>query len=247
MFEESSTFQRFSGDGGSVLRVHLGHVPYLPDDDRDEKRWKRIAVVGAVLFHVLLFAVQIPASQIEPRQPGTQRPVYVVRQVRFKPPKPAVAQELPKPKERRRVIPIPDPTPDEPEPIRTPEIEAPEYDPLSTDDVYYGIPDAPPGEGIVGGAPLRLTGDISPPVKIYYPQPKYTEEGRLSRIQGVVILEAIIDAAGDVHSVKVLKGLPMGLSESAVDTAKQWKFQPATQAGRPVPVYLNLTIHFSLQ
>jgi protein TonB len=127
------------------------------------------------------------------------------------------------------------------------EIEVPEYDPRSTSDLFYGIPDAPPGEGIVGGPPMRLGGDIVPPVKVSYPQPRYTEEGRLSRIQGVVILEAIIDAVGDVHDVKVLKGLPMGLSESAVETAMAWKFKPATLNGRPVPVYLNLTIHFSLQ
>jgi len=151
----------------------------------------------------------------------------------------------PQKRERKRTIPIPDPTPEEPEPIRLAEIEVPDLE--LTDDLVFGIPDTPPGPGIVGGQPMRLGDGIDPPVKIHYPQPKYTEEGRLSRIQGVVILEAVIDAAGDVHNVKVLKGLPMGLSEAAVEAARQWKFKPATLDGRPVPVFLNLTIRFSLQ
>jgi TonB family protein len=246
MFEGSRGFGRFK-QTSRVLSVHMGHVPYLEEERPEEKRWRNRAIIGAVIFHVLLFVVHIPASELEPRHIGSEKAVYVVKQVRFQPPPPAQAQELPKPKERKRKIPIPDPTPEEPEPIRVAEIEAPEYDPNAVDDIFFGIPEAPPGAGIAGGPPMRLGGDIVPPVKIHYPQPKYTEEGRLSRIQGVVILEAIVDAEGDVHDVKILKGLPMGLAESAVDTAREWKFKPATLNGKPVPVYLNLTIHFSLQ
>jgi protein TonB len=63
----------------------------------------------------------------------------------------------------------------------------------------------------------------------------------------VVILEAVIDAEGAVRRVRVLKGLPAGLSESAVETVKQWKFKPATLEGQPVAVIFNLTVSFSLQ
>ena len=45
----------------------------------------------------------------------------------------------------------------------------------------------------------------------------------------------------------MLKGLPMGLSEAAVSAVKQWKFKPATLRGKPVDVYFNLTINFTLQ
>ncbi len=94
---------------------------------------------------------------------------------------------------------------------------------------------------------MKVGGGVLPPVKIFAPQPLYTEEARLGRVQGVVILEAIIDEDGNVREVKVLKGLPMGLTESAADTARQWRFKPATLDGRPVPVYFNLTVRFSLQ
>ena len=246
MFENNQSMRRYTESSSRVISVNLGHVPQLDDDGLDSKRLKRIAVLGAILFHAVLFVVSVPASELEPQRIGTEKQVYVVKQVRFQPPPPAPAQQKPKPKEKKRIIPIPDPTPEEPEPIRTPDVEAPEVD-LASDEVFFGIPEAPPGTGIVGGPPQRLGGNIVPPVKLYYPQPRYTEEGRLSRIQGVVILEAIIDANGDVHDVKVLKGLPMGLSESAIETASQWKFEPATLEGRPVPVFLNLTIRFSLQ
>ncbi len=39
----------------------------------------------------------------------------------------------------------------------------------------------------------------------------------------------------------------MGLTESAVEVARTWKYRPATRNGLPVPVFFNLTIRFSLQ
>jgi protein TonB len=92
-----------------------------------------------------------------------------------------------------------------------------------------------------------MGGDIAPPVKVFSPQPGYTEEARQARVQGIVILQAIIDAEGNVTDVRVLKGLPEGLAESAVETVRNWRFKPATLEGKPVPVYFNFTINFSLQ
>ena len=56
-----------------------------------------------------------------------------------------------------------------------------------------------------------------------------------------------IDEQGNVTDVSVLKGLPMGLSEAAVEAVKQWKYKPATLNGKPVAVYFNLTVNFQLQ
>jgi protein TonB len=60
-------------------------------------------------------------------------------------------------------------------------------------------------------------------------------------------VQAIIDKQGTVTNVKVLKGLPMGLDNAAVETIKTWKFEPATLNGKPVDVYYNLTVNFTLQ
>ena len=85
------------------------------------------------------------------------------------------------------------------------------------------------------------------PVRLGGAQPAYTELARKARIQGVVIVEAIIDKEGRVTNVRVLKGLPMGLDQSAVDAVKSWRFKPATLNGRPVSVYYSLTVNFRLQ
>ena len=62
-----------------------------------------------------------------------------------------------------------------------------------------------------------------------------------------MILEATIDASGNVRDVRVLKPLPDGLSEAARDALKQWKFAPGTLDGRPVDVIFNVTISFRLE
>jgi protein TonB len=47
--------------------------------------------------------------------------------------------------------------------------------------------------------------------------------------------------------VKVLKPLPFGLDQAAVEAVKQWTFKPATLNGQPVEVIFNLTVNFMLQ
>ena len=95
--------------------------------------------------------------------------------------------------------------------------------------------------------PIRVGGDVQPPGKVVAPPPQYTEIARKARIQGVVIVEAIIYKQGNVTNVKILKGLPMGLDKSAVETALQWRFKPALENGEPVAVFFNLLVNFSLQ
>jgi protein TonB len=101
-------------------------------------------------------------------------------------------------------------------------------------------PPAPPS------GPLRVGGDVKAPVVVNRVDPEYTEVARRARVAGVVVVEAIIDKHGNVDRVKVVKGLPMGLSESAVNAVRRWKFRPGTQAGRPVDVIFNLTVVFRL-
>ena len=78
------------------------------------------------------------------------------------------------------------------------------------------------------------------------PAPRYTEIARRARIQGIVQLEAIIDEQGTVTEIEVRSGLPMGLTEAAVDAARQWRYRPARLNGRPVAVYFILSVHFEL-
>jgi TonB family protein len=249
MFENSSSWQQYKEDRPKVIRAHLGYVPDLDTqvEDREAKTRLRVAILIAVVLHVGLAIVTLPQLTDDPLYVGPQRDVYVVQQVKFKPPPPQAKQQRPKQEKKTKKIPIPDPTPDEPEPIVLEDIELPDVDLSDVDAVVFGAESIPSIPGGMGRWPMKVGGGVLPPQKIYTPQPVYTEEARLARIQGVVILEAIIDEKGAVQQVKVLKGLPEGLSESAVKTAKQWTFKPATLDGRPVPVYFNLTVRFSLQ
>ena len=249
MFDKSSSWQQYKQDRPKTIRVHLGFVPELDTEaeDREAKVRVRIAVVVALIIHLGLAIITLPEMAAKPLRVGPRQQVYVVQQVRFKPPPPQAKQQAPRQKSKARKIPIPDPTPDEPEPIIREQVDVPEVDLSDLDSVVFGSDSIPAVPGGMGKWPMKVGGGVLPPKKIYTPQPVYTEEARLSRIQGVVILEAIIDAQGAVQQVKVLKGLPMGLSESAAKTAREWTFKPATLEGKPVPVYFNLTVRFSLQ
>lgn len=250
MFEKTTIGQRYSAGDRRVLGVHLGYVPELDEDDGQEKRGVRLAIGIALAVHLVFFLLRLPELRAVELGPAPERQVYVVKQIRFTPPLPPAQQQVPKKKKKVKKIPIPDPTPDDPEPLLVEELEVPDVEVLEIGDAVFGIPDGPPGPPIAGlgaNGPYRPGGDVTAPIKIFDLSPTYTEEGRQNRVQGVVILETIVDAHGDVVRVKVLKGLPLGLTESAVATAKQWKYRPATRLGEPVAVVMNVTVRFSLQ
>lgn len=121
--------------------------------------------------------------------------------------------------------------------------------------VIGGVVGGTPG-GVLGGTlggtgtgtgPRRVGGNVKPPHVVYRVEPDYTEEARKSRLQGIVIIEAIIDIEGNVTEARVLKGLAGGLDTSALVAVRQWKFRPGTLEGRPVPVIFDLMVRFRLQ
>ena len=92
-----------------------------------------------------------------------------------------------------------------------------------------------------------MFGAVTRPVILDAPQPRYTEIARRAGVQGTVIVEAVINEQGRVTDVQVLKTLPMGLDQAAVDAVRSWRFKPATLAGKAVKVFYTLTVNFTLQ
>ena len=89
--------------------------------------------------------------------------------------------------------------------------------------------------------------DVTAPKAILKEPPMYTEVARKERVQGLVILQLVIAETGEVTEVEVLKGLPYGLTETAIEAVKKWKFEPARHDGKPVAVLYNITVNFRLE
>jgi periplasmic protein TonB len=106
--------------------------------------------------------------------------------------------------------------------------------------IIGGLPEAPPP-----AQPLRVGGNISEPKKLRHVAPEYPDLARQARIQGMVIVEAMIGADGRVGDVSILRSLPM-LDEAAVAAVKQWVYAPTLLNGIPVPVIMTITVRFSL-
>jgi TonB family protein len=189
-----------------------------------------------------LLAVRAPEVARAAGPPPERRTLVVLPTFRFQPP--ADVPEVVRQPLRRRV-PVPDATPADPEPIRA-EIYEPVPTDLAIDDGVLGIPEAPP-EPEPEVEPRIIGGEVLAPRKLHAPAPAYTEIARRARLEGIVVLRATIDAAGNVVDVRVERSLGLGLDESAVEAVRRWTFAPGTLHGRPVPVFYHLTVRFELR
>lgn len=80
----------------------------------------------------------------------------------------------------------------------------------------------------------------------FKPEPGFTEEARRDNVSGVVRLRALLTHDGTVEVVEVIKGLPEGLTEKAVEAAKKIRFQPAMRNGRAVTQSVLLEYNFNV-
>lgn len=212
---------------------------YLQEQD-DDRRTLRLAMALAVVVHAVLFAVNLPelssaSAEVKPAQ------VFMTRPIRFKPQTPA-RQETPRQNARR--VPIPDPTPNDPEPILR-NLPSEQTIDLSVDFELADVPSPPdPPHSAV---PLRFHSGMIRPERIAGLEPRYTEMARRARLEGVVILQAIITRQGEVRNVKIVKPLGLGLDEAAAETVRGWRFQPARLDGEPIDVIYSLTVRFNLR
>jgi protein TonB len=93
---------------------------------------------------------------------------------------------------------------------------------------------------------LRLAPEMTPPRAIVLTQPIYPEVARKARRQGTVIVEAVIDRAGYVVDARILREVGLGCGDAAVNAIRTWRYAPALLNGRPVSVYLTVTVSFQL-
>jgi len=88
---------------------------------------------------------------------------------------------------------------------------------------------------------------IKAPECVYCPAPSYSEEARNKHLQGKVVLELIVLPNGRVTSVRVVRGVGMGLDEKAVEAVRKWRFKPMIgPQGQPVAVEFDVQVAFRL-
>ena len=109
-----------------------------------------------------------------------------------------------------------------------------------------GIVDAPPAVRQPEIQPVRISSGIKPPSRIKDVAPVYPDIARRARVQGVVILEAIIGADGRVQQAHVLRSVPL-LDEAALNAVQSWVYTPTLLDGRPVPIIMTVTVNFRLE
>jgi protein TonB len=94
-------------------------------------------------------------------------------------------------------------------------------------------------------AQLLVGGNVQEAKLIYRVQPLYPALARQVRVQGVVVLEAIIAANGSIQQLHVLSGHPM-LIPSAVEAVRQWIYSPTILNGKAVEVKTTIEVRFTL-
>jgi TonB family protein len=96
---------------------------------------------------------------------------------------------------------------------------------------------------------FQVGNGVESPQLIRQVRPAYTENAKRKKIEGVVVLQAVVLVDGTVGQVKVLRSLDptYGLDQEALKAASQWRFVPGTRSGVPVAVQITIELTFTLK
>jgi len=137
----------------------------------------------------------------------------------------------------------------------------------ATGGVVGGVPGGIPGGqlgGVIGGivastsnlsavpklAPVtpqrvRISQGVTKGLLVHRVEPQYPTLAKSARVQGDVVLSAVISTNGDIENLQLVSGHPM-LVPAAIAAVKQWKYQPYLLNGQPVEVETTITVIFAL-
>ena len=206
-------------------------------EDRDDSRNLRWSLLAALTVHATLLTVALPASEAIDEshvvacsfRPAKQ--IYA-RSARGMSQSGAVPRTVPPAMERRTCNLFSDPPlEDTSEPILEAELE-------ELDLILELAPrprSTPPSRAFDLGITPQLIACV---------EPQWTEVARRARLQGAVILEIVIQEDGTVTEPKVLKPLPFGLDEAAVEAVALWRYEPIEVEGKLVALRHVVAVHF---
>ena len=101
---------------------------------------------------------------------------------------------------------------------------------------------------LAGQVDAGAQGVVAPRV-ISSVQPSYTEAAMRARIEGTVVLGAVVHTDGTAGEITIVRSLDStnGLDEQAIKALRQWKFEPGTLKGKPVAVRVRVEMDFNLR
>lgn len=182
---------------------------------------------------VLAFVAELPAAAPPPP-----------------PPPPRVAQAVPQaPAANPMAAPLEAPSEITPEPIAAPVADVAGVEGGVVSGVVGSVPalveapPPPPPPAPVSHDPVRIGGQVSAPALIKRVEPVYPAIAQLAAIDGIVILDAIVDEHGRVQSLKVLRGHPL-LAKAATEAVEQWQYEPLKLNGTPTSFELTVSLWF---
>jgi len=92
---------------------------------------------------------------------------------------------------------------------------------------------------------VRISQGVTKGLLIHKEEPVYPQLARAARIQGEVVLSAVIDTNGTIQNLSLVSGHPM-LVPNAIAAVKQWRYKPYLLNGQPVEVETTITVIFTL-
>jgi len=92
---------------------------------------------------------------------------------------------------------------------------------------------------------IRISQGVTRGLLIHREEPTYPPLARAARVQGEVVLSAVIDTNGQIQNLQLVSGHPM-LVPSAIAAVKQWRYKPYLLNGQPVEVETTITVIFTL-
>ena len=130
--------------------------------------------------------------------------------------------------------------------------------------VVGGVPGGVPGgqmNGVIGGiisntpvavpkiavSRVRVSAGVTQGMIIHKVQPAYPQMAKIARVQGPVVLAAIIGKDGTIQNLHVVSSASPLLNQAAIDAVKEWRYKPYILNGEPVEVDTQVTVNFTLQ
>ena len=198
--------------------------------DPAQRRIVGWALAGALALHATILVARMPSWGPDPVR--VDAPQEQQMKVQFlKPPPPPKAPPKP-PEPVKKKVPRPDPTPDEPEPVKEPPPPPPV--PVET----TAPPTPAPAQDM---GPVRVSPGQGPGL-IKKVEPQYPPMARTARMEGTVVVDAVIRKDGTVANVSVLSSTNKLFEQACVDAVRQWRFTPGSQ-----DVILTVTVNFTLR